>query len=44
MIVSSFDRDQDVARGLELGADDYLVKPLMEYQFLGRVARFANKA
>ena len=44
MIVSSFDRDQDVARGRELGADDYLVKPLMEYHFLGRVARFAKKA
>jgi CheY-like chemotaxis protein len=44
VIVSSFDRDQDMARGLELGADDYLVKPLMEYHFLGRIARFANKA
>ena len=41
MIVSSFDRDKDVARGMELGANDYVIKPLMEYQFLGCVARFA---
>jgi DNA-binding response OmpR family regulator len=43
MIVSSFDRDKDVARGKELGADDYVIKPLMEYHFLGRIARFAKK-
>jgi two-component system cell cycle response regulator len=42
IIVSSFDRHQDIAHGKELGADDYLVKPLMEYHFLGRVARFAK--
>jgi DNA-binding response OmpR family regulator len=40
VIVSSFDRHKDVARGKELGADDYIVKPLMEYHFLGRIARF----
>ena len=43
MIVSSFTRDKDVARGLELGANDYLIKPLMEHHFLERVARFAGK-
>jgi len=42
IILSSFDRHQDVARGLELGADDYIVKPPMEYHFLGRIARFAK--
>src|SRR3990170_730071 len=42
VILSSFDRDQDVARGMELGADDYLVKPPMEYHFLARIARFAK--
>jgi DNA-binding response OmpR family regulator len=42
MIVSSFDRHKDVERGRELGANDYLVKPLMEYQFLGRVAKLAK--
>ena len=44
IILSSFDRNQDVARGMELGADDYIVKPPMEYPFLGRVAHFAKKA
>jgi DNA-binding response OmpR family regulator len=42
VIVSSFTRDQDVAHGMALGADDYIVKPLMEYHFLGRIARFAK--
>jgi DNA-binding response OmpR family regulator len=42
MIISSFDRHKDVERGRELGANDYLVKPLMEYQFLERVARLAK--
>jgi CheY-like chemotaxis protein len=42
VIVSAFDRNLDVQRGLELGADDYLVKPLMEYHFLGRIARFTK--
>jgi len=37
-IVSSFDREREVAHGMELGADDYFVKPLMEYHFLGRIA------
>ena len=43
VIVSSFTRDQDVARGLELGADDYIVKPFMAFHFLGRLERFAGK-
>jgi len=42
VIVSSFTRDKDVARGMELGADDYIVKPLMEYHFLGRIERFTK--
>ena len=42
MIVSSFDRNKDVERGRELGANDYLVKPLMEYQFLDRVAKLTK--
>jgi PleD family two-component response regulator len=33
------DRDQDVARTMQLGANDYIVKPLMEYHFLGRIKR-----
>ena len=44
IILSSFDRHEDVARGLELGANDYIVKPPMEFHFLGRIARFVPKA
>jgi DNA-binding response OmpR family regulator len=43
LVSAFFDRHQDVARGMELGADDYIVKPLMEYHFLGRIARFAKQ-
>jgi DNA-binding response OmpR family regulator len=38
-----FDRNEDRARAKALGADDYLIKPLMEYHFLGRVAQFAKQ-
>ena len=37
VMVSSFSRDKDAARGRELGADDYIVKPLMELDFLKRI-------
>ena len=37
IMVTSFTRDKDVARGRELGANDYIVKPLMELDFLKRV-------
>lgn len=37
IMVTSFSRDKDAARGRELGANDYIVKPLMEIDFLKRV-------
>ena len=37
IMVTSFSRDKDAARGRELGANDYIVKPLMELDFLKRV-------
>lgn len=37
IMVTSFSRDVDAARGRELGANDYVVKPLMEVDFLKRV-------
>jgi CheY-like chemotaxis protein len=37
IMVTSFSRDKDVQRGRELGANDYIVKPLMELDFLKRV-------
>ena len=37
VMVTSFTRDRDAARGRELGANDYVVKPLMEIDFLKRI-------
>jgi len=37
MMVTSFSRERDAARGRELGANDYIVKPLHELDFLKRV-------
>jgi DNA-binding response OmpR family regulator len=34
---TSLSRDKDAARGRELGANDYIVKPLMELDFLKRI-------
>lgn len=42
IMVTSFSRDQDVKRGRDLGATDYIVKPLMELEFLERVAVAVN--
>jgi len=39
VMMTSFSRERDVAHGRELGANDYIVKPLMELDFLDRVAR-----
>jgi DNA-binding response OmpR family regulator len=37
IMVTSFSRDKDAQHGRELGANDYIVKPLMELDFLKRV-------
>ena len=37
IMVTSFSRDQDAAHGRKLGANDYIVKPLMETDFIKRV-------
>jgi len=42
IMVTSFSRDKDVKRGRDLGANDYIVKPLMELDFLERVAAAMN--
>jgi len=36
-MVTSFSRDKDANRAREIGANDYIVKPLMELDFLKRV-------
>jgi two-component system phosphate regulon response regulator PhoB len=43
VMVTSFTRDKDAARGRELGATDYIVKPIMELDFLERVAGALGK-
>jgi len=42
MMMTSFSRDRDAARGRELGANDYIVKPLHELDFLKRVAHIVK--
>jgi DNA-binding response OmpR family regulator len=43
IVMSGFaDRDEDIARAMQLGANDYIVKPLMEYHFLARIGRLAS--
>ena len=37
VMVTSFSRDKDAKHGRELGANDYIVKPLMELDFLKRI-------
>ena len=37
VMVTSVSRDADAARGRSLGANDYIVKPLMELDFLKRI-------
>jgi DNA-binding response OmpR family regulator len=44
IVVSGFaDRNEDIERAKALGADDYIVKPLMEYHFLGRIKRLGDR-
>lgn len=43
VIVSALASDKDVKRGGLLGADDYLVKPLAEQNFLERVQQALRK-
>jgi len=37
IMVTSFSRDRDAAHARALGVNDYIVKPLMELDFLRRV-------
>lgn len=43
VMVTSFTRDADAARGRALGAHDYIVKPLMETDFLKRIRRLVRE-
>jgi CheY-like chemotaxis protein len=44
IMVSSFSRRETVARAHALGASDYVLKPLREFDFIARVTLAANKA
>jgi two-component system, cell cycle response regulator len=43
LMISSLGNDQDVARGFELGASDYLVKPFTPYDLMTRVHGLLRK-
>ncbi len=43
VMITTFSRDKDVERGRSLGASDYMVKPLMEEEFLRRIRRFVRQ-
>jgi DNA-binding response OmpR family regulator len=44
VVVSMKDREEDIVRGLETGADDYLVKPFNARELLVRVRKLLAKA
>jgi DNA-binding response OmpR family regulator len=43
VMVTTMSRDKDAARGRELGANDYVVKPLMEGDFIRRLERLLRR-
>jgi two-component system, OmpR family, KDP operon response regulator KdpE len=44
VVVSMKDREEDIVRGLEIGADDYVVKPFNARELLVRVRKLLAKA
>jgi DNA-binding response OmpR family regulator len=44
IFATSLDEEEEVARILDMGADDYLVKPLRRVEFLARVAAVGRRA
>ena len=44
VIVTARDEEQSIVRGLEAGADDYLVKPLRQAEMIARVSAVLRRA
>ncbi len=44
VVVSMRDREEDIVRGLESGADDYVVKPFNARELLARVRKLLDRS
>ncbi len=43
MMLTSMGREEDISRGFDLGADDYMVKPFSPVEVLARIRRFLKQ-
>ncbi|MCB0203155.1 MAG: response regulator transcription factor, partial [Anaerolineae bacterium] len=44
VFVTAKDQEEDIVKGLELGADDYIVKPAKQRELLARIAAVGRRA
>jgi DNA-binding response OmpR family regulator len=44
VILSALDREEDIVRGLEEGADDYVVKPFHARELVVRIRKLLERA
>jgi DNA-binding response OmpR family regulator len=43
VLLTAMGSEQDIARGLDLGADDYIVKPFSSVELAARLRRLLKK-